>query len=200
MNTYVIDLLNGEDNWWYRVYYSGGWQERNVFRMDHYPWKDDTKLIFYTEVPSQIERIYSTWKEEIIRKNNNNQSIIIPRVEILSKTFNKVFENVKVEAHNLRSDVFREETITAIDVILSLEKQGKISCEIQWYESIVSAKIIKSYWVEAIDDDQASGRCGYVYEAGSNQFPFFSGNHIHLPSDTRVLNSPEYVKYFWICI
>ncbi len=28
----------------------------------------------------------------------------------------------------------------------------------------------------------------------------FRGNHIHLPSDTRIINSPEYVLYYWICI
>lgn len=126
--------------------------------------------------------------------------MIIPNVEIRSKTFTKEFKNVEVVPHNLRNDAFKNGTITAIDVILSLEEQNEISCELQWYESIGSAGIVKSYWVEAINDDRASGRCGYVYEAGSTQFPFFSGNHIHLPSDTRVLNSPEYVEYFWICI
>jgi hypothetical protein len=96
--------------------------------------------------------------------------------------------------------MFTEDTITAIDVILSLEDQGKISSELKYYESIGTAGIVKSYWVEAINQDVASGRCGFVYEAGSTQFRFFLGNHIHLPSDTRVLNSPEYVEYFWICI
>jgi hypothetical protein len=69
-----------------------------------------------------------------------------------------------------------------------------------WYESIGSAGIVKSYWVEAIDDDRSFERCGFVYESGSRKFEGFIGNHIHLPSDTRVLNSPEYVKWFWICI
>jgi len=40
MNTHVIDSINDEPDWWYWTYYSGGWQERNVFRMDHYPWKE----------------------------------------------------------------------------------------------------------------------------------------------------------------
>jgi hypothetical protein len=200
MNTHIIDSINGEENWWYQTYYSGGWSERNVFRPDHYPWKDGTTLTFHKESPTRLESIYSVWKEEIIRKNNNNQTVIIPTVEIRSKTFTKMFNNVKVEPHNLRNDAFKEGTITAIDVILSLEDQKEISCELQWYESIGSAGIVKNYWVEAINNDKASGRCGYVYEAGSTQFQFFSGNHIHLPSDTRVLNSPEYVEYFWICI
>jgi hypothetical protein len=198
LNTHIIDEIEGETDWWYQIYYSGGWPERNVFRPDHYPWKDQTTLTFHKETPSRLNKIYSVWEEEVTRKNSN-QSVIIPQVKIRSKSFTLTFENVVVTAHNFRNDVFKEGTITAIDVILSLEEQGKISSELQYYESIGTAGLVKSYWVEAINQDKANGRCGYVYEAGSTQFRN-SGNHIHLPSDTRVLNSPEYVDYFWICI
>lgn len=200
MNTHIIDSIDNEPNWWYQTYYSGGWPENNVFRPDHYPWKDGTTLTFYKESEERLDRIYSTWEEEIVRKTQHNQTIVIPTVEINSRTFSKVFTNVTIKSHNLRTDIFQEEIITAIDVILSLQEQNKITSELQWYESIGSAGTVKSYWVESIDKDRAYGSCGYVFEAGSTQFPFFSGNHIHLPSDTRVLNSPEYVRYFWICI
>jgi len=199
MNTHIIDSINQETDWWYQVYYSGGWPERNVFRPDHYPWKDQTTLTFHKETRERITRMYAVWEEEVIRKTNN-QAMIIPEVEIRSLSFKKTFKNVTVTPHNLRNDIFQEGTITALDVILSLEDQEKLSIELQYYESIGTAGLVKSYWVEAINQDVASGRCGYVYEAGSNQFQLSSGNHIHLPSDTRVLNSPEYVEYFWICI
>ncbi|MCW4053338.1 MAG: hypothetical protein NWE84_00260 [Candidatus Bathyarchaeota archaeon] len=200
MNTHIIDEIDGETDWWYQIYYSGGWPERNVFRPDHYPWKDQTTLTFYKETPSRISSIYAVWEEEITRKSSNNQEVIIPQFEIRSKSFTLTFENVKVTPHNLRNDVFVDGTITAIDTILPLSDQGKISYELQYYESIGTAGIVKSYWVEAINQDVASGRAGYVYEAGSTRFRFSSGNHIHLPSDTRVLNSPEYVEYFWISL
>ena len=51
-----------------------------------------------------------------------------------------------------------------------------------------------------INDDKSQGRCGFVYEEGSNEFRRFDGNHIHIPSDYRILNSPEYMEWFWICI
>jgi len=76
--------------------------------------------------------------------------------------------------------------------------QEKIEYELQWYESVGTADIVKSYWVDSIDGDKTSGRCGFVYEAGSLAFPF--AGHIHIPPDIRAINSPEYVKYFWICI
>ena len=68
------------------------------------------------------------------------------------------------------------------------------------YDTIGIASIVRSYWVEAIDNDKAYDRCGFVYEAGADRYRGFIGNHIHLPSDTRILNSPEYVEFFWICI
>jgi hypothetical protein len=105
-----------------------------------------------------------------------------------------------VTAHNLRDDVFHSGIITAVDVILSLGDQGKLTYGLQWYESIGTAGVVKNYWVERIDEDVAHHRCGFVYESGSNRVRGFAGNHIHLPSDTRVLNSPEYVLYFWICL
>ena len=54
--------------------------------------------------------------------------------------------------------------------------------------------------IDGIDEDKSVGRCGFVYEEGSYQFSSFRGNHIHIPSDTRVLTSPEYIEWFWICI
>jgi hypothetical protein len=147
-----------------------------------------------------LTSIYSVWKQEVERLENNNGTMIIPEVIIVGESFSQVFEDVVVTPHNLRDDVFQEGVITAIDVILSLGDQGEITYGLQWYDYIGSASIVRSYWVEEINADRASGTCGFVYEAGSKKFPFFSGNHIHLPSDVRIINSPEYVEYFWICL
>ena len=200
MNTYVIDSINGEPYWWYEAYYDGGWPERNVFRIDNYPWKEGTTLRFFSTNPSHLENIYSEFREEVTRRKNNGGKLMIPKVIIRGRTFTKEFENVEVTPHNMRSDVFRENVTVALDVVMSLGDQGKIKYELKWYESIGTASIVKDYWVEAIDEDKAFGRCGFVYEAGSLRYKGFSGNHIHLPTDVRVLNSPEYVEFFWICI
>jgi len=201
LNAHIIDSINGESNWWYQTYYNGGWLERNVFRPDHYPWKDGTTLTFYKESSSRLENIYSVWKEEVERRKNNEGKIIIPQVIIMGESPSKraiIFENVEVTPHNLRNDIFKENVITAIDTILSLGDQGEITYELQWYDSIGTASIVRSYWVNAINEDEAYGRSGFVYETGSLLYQFSKGNHIHLPSDARILNSPEYVKYFWI--
>lgn len=107
---------------------------------------------------------------------------------------------MSVTPHNLRPDVFQRDVVTAIDVILSLGDQGKLNYTLQWYESIGSARVVKNYWVESINGDEAEGRCGFVHEEGRLQGLDFGGNHIHLPADVKVLNSPDYAWWFYICI
>jgi hypothetical protein len=201
MNTHVIDSLNGEPYWWYQTHYSGGWPENNVFRPDHYPWKDGTTLHFFPLDDSlRLEQIYTVWREEVTRRNVTEGTLIIPRVIINGRSFSAEFTDVEVTPHNLRTDVFQENVTTVIDIILSLGDQKALTYELQWYETIGSARVVKNYWVDGINDDHTVGRCGFVYEAGAPQFSFFRGNHIHLPTDSRILNSPAYVEYFWICV
>ena len=196
MNTYVIESINGEQNWWYKVYYDGGWLESNVFRMDHYPVKDKMHIQLYQTSPSEIDRIYASFRSQIARRKHSDK-MVIPEVVIRGRHKTLSFKNVTVEAHNLRNDTFKPGIITAIDVILSLAEQGEISYDLRWYAKIALAEV-KDYYVDRINEDEAYGRCGFVYECGEKSFGF--KNHIHLPSDIRVINSPEYMKWFWICI
>ncbi|MHA1971847.1 MAG: hypothetical protein ACTSW1_02570 [Candidatus Hodarchaeales archaeon] len=85
--------------------------------------------------------------------------------------------------------------------MLSLADQYEnFTIGLQWYETIGSVGIVKNYWVERINNWFAYDTCGFVYETVDNDFRFFTGNHIHLPSDARIINSPEYVLYSWICL
>ncbi len=196
MNTYVIDSLYGQSNWWYESKYEGGWSERNNFRMDHYPWKDGASLYLFIESIGTLNAYYREFREEVQRFEKNNEQTIIPEITLRGLTTQKTFTNVIITPHHLRNDMFKIGTITAIDVILSLAAQNEITYEIEWIEEIYGINI-QNYWVQGIDKDIASGRCGWVYESG---YLGLSGNHIHLPTDIRVLNSPEYVLFFWICI
>lgn len=200
LNTHVIENLNGHDYWWYSAYYDGGWPERSVFRMDHYPYKDKTSLNFVKVTEDYLNEVYWTYADEVRRRNDNGGKMIIPNITIKGKSESYHFQNIEVSAHNLRSDTFQPGVITAIDAILSLGEAGLLSYDLQWYESIGTAGLVKSYWVERINQDKSAGRCGFVYEAGDELFRFFKGNHNHIPSDIRVINSPAYLEYFWICI
>ena len=83
---------------------------------------------------------------------------------------------------------FIENVTTALDVIMSLGDLGQLTYVLKWYDSIGTAETVRSYWVESIDSDSAYARCGFVYESGSIRFNY--SNHIHIPTDIRVLNSP----------
>jgi hypothetical protein len=196
MNTHVIDSINGKQNWWYQVHYDGGWLESNVFRMDHYPVKDQMYIRIFQTSSSEMNAIFEGFRNQIVR-NRVDKKLIIPEVIISGREGTLTFKDVTVEAHNLRNDTFKVGIITAIDVILSLADQGKISYDLRWYSRIASSEV-KNYYVDRINEDEAYGTCGFVYESGEKRFGF--KNHIHLPSDIRVLNSPEYMEWFWICL
>jgi len=196
-NTHVIDKINGMGNWWYWAYYNGGWQETNNFRMDHYPYKDKMTINVFREDPSRIDRIHQYFRDEVKRLEANDGKVIVPKVVLRLRSRTLTFTDVEVTAHNLRNDTFQEGVITAIDVILSLTDQGKITSKLTWYEKIGQAEIL-NYFVDGINSDIAYGTCGFVYEEGSEKLRF--GNHIHIPSDYRVLNSPDYEEWFWICL
>ena len=197
MNTHVIDSINGKVNWWYKAYYDGGWLEENNFRMDLYPYKDLMFIQVRRVNPGLIDIIHDTYREEVQRLEANGGQVIIPKVTITGPGLAHVFEDVVVTPHNLRNDTLKKDTITAIDVILSLSDQGEIDHDLQWYEEIAGSQV-KTYFVVGIDGQKAYGRCGFVYEEGDSDHKI--GNHIHIPSDIRVLTSPEYEKWFWICV
>ena len=79
---------------------------------------------------------------------------------------------------------------------MSLGDQGKITYLFKWYETIGTARVVKTYYLEKVNHDRAAGACGFVYETGPEGFRY--QNHIHIPSDVRVINSPEYGYWFWI--
>lgn len=200
MNMYVIDSINDVNNWWYEAYYDGGWPENNVFRMDHFPYKSKMTIKILPSSSSKINKIYEEFKNEVDRIKQNNGKIIIPTVIIRGTKDTLTFSNIEVIPHNLRDDMFQEGVVTGIDVILTLNDLDLISYDLQWYDSIGSVEVVRSYWIDGINEDKARGRCGFVYELGSYHFSGFRGNHIHLPLDTRVINSPEYGEWFWICL
>ena len=198
MDTHVIDSLNGEGDWWYQAQYDGGWTERNAFRMDLFPCKDRTTMRFFKENQGFLAEIQQAFRAEVHRKAGNGGKIIIPSVEIRGKSVNLSFKDVEVRPHDLRGDILRPGVVTAVDVIMTLADEGKLSYDLTWKESIGRAEVVNSYWMNRVDEDEAQGRQGFVYEVGPSSFKGTGGNHIHIPSDTRVLVSPEYEEWFWI--
>lgn len=207
METYVLDSLDGRSGWWYEVRYSGGWMERNVQRMDEYLVKNGTQIRFYQERQSRWQGIHESFRNEVIRRDQNDGQIVIPLVVLEGPRGSRIsFENVVVTAHDTRLDLFRSGTVTALDILISLGVQGHLDgLGLTWYERILAADPVDHYFVEFIGAGdalraQAVGGCGFVYEVGDEAFRGFAGAHIHIPTDARVLVSPEYAHWFWICL
>jgi hypothetical protein len=201
MATHVIDSIDGTTGWWYEAHYADGWFEPNAFRMDLYPYKDGTTIHVYGEDPDRISGILDTFAAEVDRQGRNHGEVVLPFVGIEDPTGKRTFHDVAVTSHNVRSDVLQPDTITALDILLSLGEQGQLSSVgLTWYSFIGAADPIDNYFVERIDGAQAQLGCGYVYEVGPLAFEGFTGSHIHIPADVRVLVSPEYAKWFWICL
>ena len=199
LDTHVIDTLNGRQHWWYRAFYDGGWLESNVFRMDLFPYKDRMQVRLITQNNRRVGELYELFRGEIKENRRNRDSVIVGEVIIRGPTTRLRFENVEVTPHNMRNDLFQEGVITAIDVIMSLGDRGLLSYDLQWYEAIGEAQLVKNFYVDRINDDRTEMRCGFVYEAGALEYRG-GGNHIHLPPDSRVIHAPEYVEFFWICV
>jgi hypothetical protein len=200
-DTHVIEDINGQSDWWYEAYYSAGWFERNVFRMDMYPYKDGTRLRVSKESDRHLATIYRTFQDEVALLERRAGQVIIPEVTIRGPRGSWAFEDVAVTAHDVRSDVLQPGTVTALDTLLSLRDQGDLSpVKLTWYSRIGRADPVDSYWVEKVNEAEARGGCGFVYETGPREFSGFTGTHIHIPADVRAIVSPDYALWFWICL
>jgi hypothetical protein len=200
-NTHVIDALGGDHKWWYEAHYSNGWFEPNVWRMDMYPYKNDTTVRLRVAREDRLEAIRRSFREEAERLARNGGQVIIPSLEVRSPYGDWSYENVLATPHDVRSDVLQPGLVTALDAMISLREQGYVDAlELTWYEQIGQAAPVDSYWVSRLNTAAAYGGCGFVYETGPLAFPGFSGTHIHIPADMRVLVSPEYALWFWICL
>ncbi|MBN1262310.1 MAG: hypothetical protein JXB35_16645 [Anaerolineae bacterium] len=201
MDTHVIDALNGKSDWWYRAHYAAGWPEPNAFRMDMYPYKNRMWIQLIQGEEEWRARVHRTFRQEVARWNREGQRAIIPDFTIRTPIETWTFKDVEATAHNARSDVLQPGVATALDALISLTERGDLpGLGLTWYESIGAADPVDSYWVEELGASVASGGCGFVYETGPRGFVGFSGSHIHIPADVRVIRSPEYALWFWICL
>ncbi|MFW6103417.1 MAG: hypothetical protein ACOC7M_03850 [Chloroflexota bacterium] len=63
MDTHVIDSLDGKLNWWFQAHYSSGWFEPDVFRMDMYPYKNNTTIRVFRGSEECIARVCESFAE-----------------------------------------------------------------------------------------------------------------------------------------
>lgn len=205
MATHVIERLNGLEGWWYDAHYAGGLYERTVVRMDHFPVLDGMRIRFYLEQPDRLDGLYASFRDEALRRETAGGAVVIPKVVVRGPRTTTVFQDVVVQAHNTRGDMFEQGVVTALDVLLSLGNQGHLSrLALHMLEETGSLCLR-----EIIVDDAPPlpmQDCVYVHEVvGSHMLEPFLGTHVHgethvhLTGDLEPLVSPALVRWDWAC-
>lgn len=205
MATHVIETLNGHGGWWYEAHYAGGRLEPNQMRMDTYMVKDGTQVRLFREDLKRLAGIQASFAREVERVRANGGRVVLPKVTIRGPRWSLAFNDVEVRAHDVRSDVLRPGVITALDVLLSLGEQGRLSAlKLTWYAGIGRATPVDSYFVEHIagggHSAEAFDSCGFLYEVGDLELKGTKGAFVHVPSDVRPILSPEYMEWSWRCL
>ena len=208
--TYAIQSINGLAGWWYDVRLPGGTLERTALRMDTYPLKDGAVVYLYLEEPARLAAIEASFRDEVARRTANGGRVVVPTVTIKGPRSTATFHDVSVTAHDVRPDVFRPGVVTALDVLLSLGEQGKLTgLDLTWHAMLDGIENVDHYMVDWISTPDALGEkdslCGYMDEAATEGLRPFLTPHshatteIHLSSDLELFVSPEYVEWQWLC-
>jgi len=211
LGTHVIQSLNGLEGWWYDAHYEGGSFDRTVARMDLFPVKDGTSIVVYLEDTARLDAIHEHFREEVGRRAESGDSIVIPTVTLRSAIDTVVFENVSVSAHDVRSDVFQPGSITMLDVLLSLGEQGALSdLTVEWRAEDEGIAVVDGYYVVSLTAGdfapEATGACVLTHQIGGTTIVDYLAphthtmSHVHLTADLELLVSPEAVEWLWVCL
>jgi len=211
LQTHVIQSLSGLSGWWYDAHYEGGSFDKTVVRLDQLPVKDGMSILLYLEDPVRLDAIHQHFREEVARRAENGDVVVIPLVTLLSSTASVEFRDVVVTAHDVRADVFQANTITMLDVLMSLGDQGSLTeLGLDWREEDGEILIVDGYYVVSIHAEgfspETTGSCVLTHQiSGETIAEYLSPHthtmsHIHLTADLEVLVSPEAVEWLWICL
>ena len=211
LQTHAIQSLRGLSDWWYDAHYEGGSFEKTVARMDLFPVKDGMSIILYLENPTRLEAIHEHYREEAVRRAENDGLAIIPVVTLQSSTATAEFYDVAITAHNARSDVFQAGVITVLDVLLSLGEQGVLTeLGLDWRQDDGEISVVDSFYVVSVQSEEfapeSTGSCVLTHQVRGDTIAEYLSphthtmSHIHLTADLEVLVSPEAVEWLWICL
>jgi len=209
--THVVQTINGLDGWWYDAHYEGGSFDRTVVRMDCFPVKDAMSIVLFLEDPDRLDAIHEHYREEVVRRGDNQQGLFVPRVTLRSAAETFEYVDLAVTAHDVRPDVFQPGTITMLDVLLSLGERGDLDAlGLEWRAAEDDIAVIDGYYVISIAAGdfapESTGSCVLTHQIGGATIQDFLSphthtmSHIHLTGDLEVLVAPEAVEWLWVCL
>ncbi len=228
--TYFIKTINGRSGkYWYHFSYdagSGNSSEinyRRANRWDEALWRPG---VWIKVVEGEnLDEIKAEYMEEMARQRQLGH--VIPRVSISINpsnykenppgsdriTVSRDFTNVKVTPHDVRGTgysspypkPFRPGVVTSLDILLSLQDQGRLNLVTGVFYTFFGGHYINSYYVvemgfPGVGSAHASGRQGFVYvtENGTpNKLPNNADGKLHITSDIHVVHAPDFSTWRW---
>ena len=230
-NTHFVTKIDGsEGEYWYHFSYDTGrdrlteMQYRRANRWDEALWRPGVWI--QVVEGENLDEIKGEYREEILRENALGH--VIPQVRISMNptsyqgnpadsdriTFDRVFENVQVTAHDMRSvgypspysKPFQPGVVTAMDVLYSLMDQRYLDLVTSVFYAQLGGFHIDSYFVVAmgfpdVGTAHASGRQGFVYTTDNGTYerlPNHAENNAHITSDILVIHAPDFAYWHWL--
>ncbi len=228
--THFIDRIDGvSGNYWYHFSYDAGEgnsteiKYRRANRWDEALWKPG---VWVKVVDGEnLEEVKTEYREEILREKSYGPLIPLVKIEINPSSYkgnppeshritvSREFRNVQVTSHNWRGTdtpslypkPFQTGVVTSLDILLSLQDQGKLDVVTSVFYTYFAQKYIFSYYVVGLGFPgvglaHASGRQGFIYitENGSfNRLPNQADSKLHMTCDIHVIHAPDFSYWRW---
>ena len=229
--THFIDSFDGTTgDFWYHFSYDAGagtaaeLQNRRQIRWDELLYQPGSSMQLV--MGENLAELRSAFKREIERERVNGHMIPEVRITISPSDFRgnpsgsgrisvtKTFSNVQVFSHGIREEgsdslyrlPFRDNVVTAMDVLYSLQDAGELTLVGRSYFTRLAGKVMESYRIRklgfpGVGEAHASGRQGFVYTTGNGTFNGLVNNadrkqHVH--SDIHVIHAPDFALWRWI--
>lgn len=229
--THFIDSVDGiAGNFWYHFSYDAGngtpneLRFRRQIRWDELLWQPGSWIEI--SIGDDLEELRREFTEEIARERQFGHLVPDVRIQVNASPYRgnppeshritvvKDFQDVLVTPHNLRQDgtdslyrtPYQPGVVTAMDLLFSLQDQGKLDLVGTAYFTHLAGKVMESYRVRALgfpDEGlaHASGNQGFVYTTGNgtrNRLANDADRKQHVHADIQVIHAPDFALWRWI--
>ena len=226
---FINSLDNKAGDFWYHFSYDAGAGNSNelayrrAYRWDEALWRPG---VWIKVVEGEdLNGLKQEYFEEIQRETNRGHLIPSVRININPSdykgnpleshriTVSRDFQDVLVTPHNVRSfgypssdpKPFQPGVVTSLDILLSLQDQGKLDLVTSVFYTYFAQKYIHSHYVVAmgfpgVGTAHSSGRQGFVYTTNNgsyNNLPNNADRKFHMTSDICVVHAPDFSYWRW---
>ncbi len=155
-------------------------------RMDEFILRDDMIVRFQPFSNELTQRREQIFKDEVNRKNSYGDKVVVPFLQVDfgdGRGYVTVAKDIEVKPYNTRRDLFKEDVLTIVDVVLSAVDNHDVDFEFTFWPTLATNTKYESYAVTSIEGKRATGLMGWTtyigefkadkdfYYYGANLFP-----------------------------